>query len=91
MPTTMSQIAVGTANYVPLGSINGKCTVTTCNGGGIVIRLAGELDSVPANAYATYVQIPSNTAAVYTFECNPSKTWAIAESGGMYLSVTTTW
>lgn len=74
---------ISTGQYVAIDpSVNGRATVTFVNASGVSIRFAGEVDAQPATNYATYAVFASNSSAVISFECNPSKTWAICESGG---------
>jgi len=94
MPTEFKRVAVSnvtTGSYTALGTQSGRCTVTISNGGGINTRIAGHFDTQPATGNTVYALIPSNTAANYTFDCIPSKTWVICDSGGLYLETIIAW
>ena len=94
MPTEFKRVAVSnvtTGSYTALGTQSGRCTVTISNGGGINTRIVGHSDTQPANNSTVYALIPSATSVNYTFDCIPSKTWVIAESGGLYLETIISW
>lgn len=95
MPTTMNRVAVTntTGAYAAIGTQTGRCTVTVVNQGGYGMRIAGHSDTAPASGSTVYALIPSNTAANYTFDCIPAKTWVILDSatGGAYLETIIHW
>lgn len=94
MPTEFKRVAVSnvtSGSYTALGTQSGRCTVTISNGGGINTRIVGHSDTQPANGSTVYALIPSNTAANYTFDCIPSKTWVACDSGGLYLETIISW
>lgn len=95
MPTELKRVAVAntTGAYAAIGTQTGRCTVTIVNQGGISMRFAGHLDTVPASNYSVYALIPSSTAANYTFDCIPAKTWVILDqnTGGAYLETIISW
>ena len=86
MPAKTLTVSVGnitTGQYVQIDpNVKGQASVTFVNASGVAIRFAGELDAQPAVGYATYAVFASNSSAVISFDCNPSKTWICCESGG---------
>jgi len=95
MPTTMNRVVLSntTGAYAAIGTQTGRCTVTLINQGGYGTRIAGHFDTVPASNSTVYALIPNSTAANYTFDCIPAKTWAILDSatGGAYLETIISW
>lgn len=92
MPAKFIQTLVGTTVYVQVDpNINGIATVTLNNATGVGMRFAGESDTLPGVGTTTYTLIPSNSGAVYTFTCNPAKTWFRADTGGGTLSMHLNW
>jgi hypothetical protein len=94
MPTEIKRVPVSnitTGSYTALGTQSGRCTVTIANFDGINTRIAGHFDTQPANGNTVYAIIPSNNNVNYTFDCIPSKTWVIADSGGLYLQTIISW
>ncbi|MFN9293896.1 MAG: hypothetical protein ACK6EB_37930 [Planctomyces sp.] len=83
MPAKFGKVAVNATTYTVLdATVNGTATVTFNNPAGINMRFAGEADAAPGAAVTTYTLIASNSAGVWTIECNPSKTWVRADTGG---------
>lgn len=92
MPAKFSRILVGTAQYDRLdAAVNGRATVVFNNPAGIAMRIAGESDSAPGLATTVYTLISSNSAGVWSIQCNPSKTWVRADTGGGTLEYHVNW
>lgn len=92
MPAKFSRIVVGTTQYDRLdAAVNGRATVVFNNPSGVGIRIAGESDSAPGVAIAVYTLISSNSAGVWSIQCNPSKTWVRADTGGATLEYNVNW
>jgi hypothetical protein len=88
MPTKFVRTSFSTVGYAAMDpTINGRATVTFANISGVNLKIAGEADTAPAIGTTVYAQISSNSAAVYSFDCNPAKTWLAAGSGGGTLEI----
>ena len=84
MPSKFCRTAVGTG-WTAIDTIVGTVNATIVNDSGVEIRVTDAADATEAAANFTagrYMGIPSNGAAVWTGEMNPSRTFVSVASGG---------
>lgn len=81
MPTKFCGRAVVAASsgYTQVDPIKGTCTVLfsnqTNNTINIVTNAASAAAAATLETAGTYMQMPANTAALYSVDCDPSTTW----------------
>jgi hypothetical protein len=94
MPFKFCRPLVGTT-YTKLDNFNGQVNAVVNNAAGITVRFVGPaVDLTEANALDTagiYMDVASNSGAVYTMSVDPSLTWIKTASGGGNIGVHFNW
>jgi len=83
------------AAYTALDTIKGEVNTLLINGTGVAVRVVGPAENATAAAAldsaGIYMPMPSVAGAVYLFNCDPSRTWIKAETGGGNLQAQFNW
>lgn len=92
MPTQCRAVTAGTSDYVQLAAdVNGPVTITFNNISGNSMRVIGERDTAPLAANTTYALFASQSGACIKVRADPSKTWILANTGGVSCTFTMDW
>lgn len=92
MPTQCRSITAGTSTYVRLAAdVSGRVTITFNNISGNSLRVLGERDTEPLAANTTYALFASQSGACIKVQADPSKTWILANTGGVSCTFTMDW